>query len=163
MTDIGNAVGVRGPSLYKHIAAKYDLLVRIMTTTMQELLDANTSALATTTSPAEQLRRATEAHVRYHARKRLEAYVGTREIRSLAEPERERVIALRGEYEHRFRDLISACIDSGDFTCNSAQLASYAILDLGMGVSVWYREDGELSEDEIVWQYGELALRIAGA
>ena len=32
-----------------------------------------------------------------------------------------------------------------------------------MGVAAWYREDGELAEDTIVWQYGDFALRLAGA
>jgi hypothetical protein len=32
-----------------------------------------------------------------------------------------------------------------------------------MGFSAWYRETGEHSEDTVVWQYGEFALRLAGA
>jgi hypothetical protein len=32
-----------------------------------------------------------------------------------------------------------------------------------MGVAVWFREDGELKEDTVVWEYGEFALRIVGA
>jgi hypothetical protein len=32
-----------------------------------------------------------------------------------------------------------------------------------MGVPVWYRDDGELPEDTVVWQYSEFALRIVGA
>ncbi|MEU9331196.1 hypothetical protein AB0D91_47120 [Streptomyces canus] len=31
------------------------------------------------------------------------------------------------------------------------RLVSYAVLDLGMGIAAWYREDGELTEDTIVW------------
>jgi hypothetical protein len=27
----------------------------------------------------------------------------------------------------------------------------------------WYRADGELSENEIAWQYTEFALRLVGA
>ncbi|WP_254076284.1 hypothetical protein [Streptomyces sp. P3] len=51
------------------------------------------------------LRRATEAHVRYHARHRLDAFVGNREIRSLVEPHHSRVLALRAEYEAGVRRL----------------------------------------------------------
>jgi len=32
-----------------------------------------------------------------------------------------------------------------------------------MGVSAWYRETGEYSEDTLVWQYSEFALRLVGA
>ncbi|WP_214109349.1 TetR/AcrR family transcriptional regulator [Acrocarpospora catenulata] len=163
MADIGAAVGMRGPSLYKHFASKQELLAEIMTGTMTDLVALHRGAVATTTDPAERLRRAAEAHVRYHARHRLEAFVGNREIRSLVQPHRERVLALRAEYEAGFRDLVKAGITAGRFHVASPRLASYAILDLGMGVSAWFRDDGESTEDGVVWQYGEFALRIAGA
>ncbi|MHA6627244.1 TetR/AcrR family transcriptional regulator [Pseudonocardia sichuanensis] len=163
MADIGAAVGVRGPSLYKHVASKQDLLVQIMTGTMDALLDAHRAAVATTTDPVERLRRAVDAHVRYHARHRMEAFVGTREIRSLVEPHRAAVLARRADYEAGFRSLITDGVEAGRFTVASPRLASYAILDLGMGVAVWFREDGELGENAVAWQYTEFALRLLGA
>jgi AcrR family transcriptional regulator len=163
MADIGAAVGMRGPSLYKHVESKQDLLARIMVATMEQLLAAHHTAVSTTTSPVERLQRATEAHVRYHARHRLEAFVGNREIRSLVEPNRGQVLKLRAEYETCFRRLVEAGVDAEVFTVASVRLASYAILDLGMGVAAWYRETGEDSEDTVVWQYSEFALRLVGA
>ena len=162
MTDIGAAVGMRGPSLYKHVESKQDILARIMTGTMEQLLAAHHTAVAATTDPAERLRRATEAHVRYHARHRLEAFVGNREIRSLREPHRGRVLDLRAEYESCVRAIVQAGVDAGVFTVTSVRLASYAVLDLGMGVSAWYRDGGEHSEDAVVWQYSDFALRLVG-
>jgi hypothetical protein len=38
-----------------------------------------------------------------------------------------------------------------------------AFIDLGMGVAVWYRDGGELSEDAVIWQYSQFALAIVGA
>jgi AcrR family transcriptional regulator len=163
MADIGAAVGIRGPSLYKHVTSKQDMLARIMTSTMTDLLAAHRAAVASVDDPVERLRRAAEAHVRYHARHRREAFVGNREIRSLVPPSRDRVLDLRAEYERCFRDLIEAGIRAGRFDVASARLASYAILDLGMGVAVWFREGGELTEDAVVWQYGAFALRLVGA
>jgi AcrR family transcriptional regulator len=163
MADIGAAVGIRGPSLYKHVASKQDVLVEIMVATMDALLAANRSAVATTTDPTERLSRAVEAHVRFHARNRLEAFVGNREIRSLVEPYRTAVLARRAEYEQSFRTLIAEGVKAGRFHVVSPRLASYAILDLGMGVSVWFREDGELTENEVAWQHTEFALLLVGA
>jgi AcrR family transcriptional regulator len=163
MADIGAAVGIRGPSLYKHVASKQELLVQIMTGTMDALLDAHRAAVVTTADPVERLRRAVDAHVRYHARHRMEAFVGTREIRSLVEPHRAAVLARRAEYEAGFRTLITEGVEAGRFSVASPRLASYAILDLGMGVAVWFREDGELSENAVAWQYTEFALRLLAA
>lgn len=163
MADVGSAVGIRGPSLYKHVTSKQALLAQIMIETMHELLAAHRGAVATSEDPTERLRRAVEVHVRYHARHHLEAFVGNREIRSLVEPHLSEVRELRAEYEAGFRELVRAGIERGTFRAESAQLASYAILDIGMGVAVWFREGTEPTEDEVVWQLGEFALRIVGA
>jgi AcrR family transcriptional regulator len=162
MADLGAALGIRGPSLYKHVASKQDVLVDIMATTMAELAAANAAAVASTADPVERLRRAVEAHVRYHARHRREAFVGNREIRSLVEPHRAAILARRADYEHSFRSLIADGVAAGCFHVTSPQLASYAILDLGMGVATWFRE-GEFDENEVAWQQTEFALRLVGA
>ena len=45
----------------------------------------------------------------------------------------------------------------------SPQRASYAILDQGMGVAVWCRDDAGPGENEVAWQLAEFALRLVGA
>jgi hypothetical protein len=42
-------------------------------------------------------------------------------------------------------------------------VTSCALLDLGMGISAWYREDGDLSENELAWQYADFAMHLVGA
>jgi hypothetical protein len=125
---------------------------------MEALLAAHSLAVRGTAGPAERLRRAVDAH----ARNRLEAFVGNREIRSLEEPHRSAVLARRAEYERGFRRLVSEGVELGVLRVESVRLASYAILDLGMGVATWYREDGELTENEVAWQYVAFAQRIVG-
>ena len=163
MADIGARIGIRGPSLYKHVGSKQEILVAIMAGTMTALLANHQAATAGCEDVTERLRRAAEAHVRFHVRHRLEAYVGTREIRSLEEPNRQAVVRLRASYEGAFRGLIDAGCQAGRFRVSSVKLASYAILDLGMGTSVWYSDEGDLSEDQVVYQYGEFALRLVSA
>ena len=43
------------------------------------------------------------------------------------------------------RELIHQGSAEGRFEVASSRLASYAILDMGMGVAVWFREDGPLT------------------
>ncbi|MCX4641302.1 TetR/AcrR family transcriptional regulator [Streptomyces sp. NPDC055059] len=162
MTDIGAAVGIRGPSLYKHVASKHELLAEIMIGTMEQLIADNTAAVAGTDDVREQLRRSVEAHIRYHARHRLEAFVGNREIGSLEEPDQDRVLARRSDYERRFRELIERGMAERAFGVQSARIASYSILDMGIGVASWFREGGEFTVDQLAYQYGDIALRIVG-
>jgi AcrR family transcriptional regulator len=163
MSDIGAAVGIRGPSLYKHVASKHELLAEIMIGTMEQLIADNTAAVAGTDDVREQLRRSVEAHIRYHARHRLEAFVGNREIGSLEQPDQERVLGGRSDYERRFRELIERGAAEGAFHVQSARIASYSILDMGIGVASWFHDGGEFSVDQLAYQYGDIALRIVGA
>ena len=163
MADIGAAVGIRGPSLYKHVRAKQDLLGAIMVDTMRSLIAVQQAALAAGGGTVLQLRRVVEAHVRYHATHREDAFVGNRDIGNLTEPYFGQVIALRDTYEHTLRNLLEAGCASGEFTAPHPRLISYAILDMGIGVASWFRSDGIYSADEIAYVYADIAVGMVSA
>jgi AcrR family transcriptional regulator len=162
MADIGAAVGIRGPSLYRYLSAKHDVLAEIMTATMTSLLASQDAAYASTADPVLRLHRMVEAHVRFHAAHREEAFVGNRELGSLEEPARTRVLKLRRRYEGRLRAAIAEGVEAGVFRVRSTRLASYAILDMGMGVAAWFRADGPHSADEIAYVYADQAMAMLG-
>ncbi|MFE1833979.1 TetR/AcrR family transcriptional regulator [Streptomyces sviceus] len=162
MAGIGAAVGIRGPSLYKHVASKHELLAEIMIGTMERLVADNVVAVSGTDDIRDQLRRSVEAHIRHHARHRLEAFVGNREIGSLDQPDQDRVLG-RSDNERCFRELIEQGVAEGAFHVQSARIASYSILDMGIGGAGWFHEGGEFCVDQLAYQYGDIALRIAGA
>ena len=163
MRAIAEAVGLQAPALYNHVNSKQQLLEEIMVATIERLIDDFGEAISTTDNPAEQLRRGVEAHVRYHARHRFEAFVGNRELFNLAEPARAKQVSLRSTYERGFRDVIERGSATGQFDVSSARLAAYAILEMGIGVSVWFRPDGPLTESAVALRYGEFALRMVSA
>jgi AcrR family transcriptional regulator len=159
MDDIGRFIGVKGPSLYNHLKSKQELLVDIMVTTMIAL-HAQFDRVNSYGGPSERLRKAMEAHVRYHATHPRDVRIGNREIPSLEEPAHELVLRLRNEYENKWRRLIQEGIDCGDFSIPSPRVAVYAILEMGIGVAQWYRPDGSLSLEEICELYAEMASRL---
>jgi AcrR family transcriptional regulator len=160
MRHIAAALGIQAPGLYNHVGSKQEILADIMVGVMTELLEEQRAAVASTTDVVEQVRRIVESHVRYHCRHQRATFVGNREIPSLDEPARSLVIAQRDEFEQTFRSVISRGVAEGRFAVGSARLASYAILEMGMGIAGWYREGGELSESQVAYEYGEMALRI---
>jgi AcrR family transcriptional regulator len=162
MADIAASVGIRGPSLYKHVGSKQALLVDIMTRTMEQLLADQDAAIASSADPVTTVRRMVEAHVRFHASHRLEAFVGNREIRSLEGENRTRVLALRRRYAGALRSVISDGVVDGSFVVESPRLAAYSILDSGMGVAAWFRSSGEHSVDFVVYEQANFALRMLG-
>jgi AcrR family transcriptional regulator len=160
MADIGAAVGIRGPSLYRHISNKQELLARLMTDTMSALLRHQETARQSSTDPTQQLRRMVEAHVRFHAANREQAFIGNREINNLEPRHRKKLLQLRRRYETGLREVISRGQDTGQFQTTSDRLASYAILDMGMGVAAWFRPDGPHTADEIAYTYADYAIAM---
>jgi AcrR family transcriptional regulator len=160
MEDIGRAAGIRGPSIYRHYGSKQQLLYEIMSETMATLIAEQQLAVSSTTNLVVRLRRMVEAHARYHARHRLEAFVGNRELSNLDDQKRAQVLAQRRRYETGLRAVIDDGVADGSFSIGSARLASYAILDMGIGISTWYSPQGELAESHVVYEYGEFALSL---
>jgi len=130
---------------------------------MNALIHDQQAALAAANDPALRLRRIVEAHVRFHATTATRRSSGNREMSSLEPRYRRRVRALRGTYETAFRAVIDEGCRSGKFTVGSARLASFAIVDMGIGVAAWFRVGGEHSADDIAYAYADHALRIVGA
>ena len=58
------------------------------------------------------------------------------------------------------RDVIAHGVRTNVFRAGSERLASYAILDMGMGVAAWYREGGDLSPEEIAYAHADFAIGI---
>jgi len=163
MKDIAAAVGIRAPSLYNHVGAKQELLVEIIERTLVDLQRLHEAAVGSTRDVAEALRRAVEAHVRYHARHPREVRVGNRDLSALEPVHRERIVGLRRSYARSWQALLQRGVDEGRFDLPDARLASYALLEMGIGVATWFRPDGPLSEDVVAYHYGDMALRLAGA
>ena len=163
MKDIAEAVGMRAPSLYNHVGAKQELLVEIVEATLVDLQRLHEEAVGSTRDVGEALRRAVEAHVRYHARHPREVRVGNRDLPALEPANRDRVTGMRRRYARSWQALLRRGADLGRFDLPDARLASYAILEMGIGVATWFRPDGPLSEDVVAYHYGDMALRLAGA
>lgn len=164
MDDIGAAVGMRAPSLYKHVRSKQEVLAELMSRSIADVHRSVRSAVGSTTDPELQVRRVMEAHVRYHAAHRLDALLGARELTNLEPgPLRDRILEERREYEAEFVRVVRHGVDADVFDVRHPKVAALALLDLGSGVSVWFRDDGELTVDELVYEFSDLALRIVGA
>ena len=104
LSDIAEALGVKTPSLYAHVASKQELLYEIM----RQGADAFHAALdgVPERGPVtERIRLALRAHLRVVAEQLDLATVFVREWRYLEGERREEIVEERRRYEQRFRDL----------------------------------------------------------
>jgi AcrR family transcriptional regulator len=160
MREIADHLGVASASLYHYVPSKQALLRDIMLGNMENLqreFDAATSGEATT---REKIRRGAEAHVRHHVIRAREAKIDHSEVETLVEPAREELKQLRRAYGRVWVELIEAAVADGTATCRSPKLTAFAILDMGIGVSRWFREDGPLSGNSLPVLYGDFALNM---
>jgi AcrR family transcriptional regulator len=162
MRDIAAVMNIRAPSLYNHLESKQALLRDVIINDLDRLKRGYDSAVGSTDDVLEQLYRATEAHVLHHAWYPNEVHIGNRELPSLEEPARGEVLRRRREYAHAWRDMIERGNQEGRFSARSPKLATYAILEMGIGVANWFDPEGEMPAPEIAWHFGDMALRIVG-
>jgi len=160
MKDIAAALGLQAPSLYNHVESKQTLLQEIMLGSMERLLHEQDAVLATSNDVVEQLRRIMEAHVRFHTRFQREVRIGNNEIASIEEPARTKLRDLRRRYARPWITLIERGVEARRFETPSPRLSAFAMIEMGMGVSLWYRADGPLSESQVAYYYGDMALRL---
>lgn len=163
MSEIAQELGIRTPSLYNHMRAKDALLQEIIVETSTRVLADYADAVDGVDDVAERLRRAVEAYALRHARHRREALIVNRDVGSLDEPCRERVLSMRRKHERAIRSLIAEGVKQGRFRVETPSLASFGILEMCVSIARWFREDGPLSAEEVARQYGEFALRMAGS
>jgi AcrR family transcriptional regulator len=163
MSQIAAALGVRVPTLYSHIRSKQELLAEIMLTTSTQVWEDYEQATQQAEGVINQLQRAVEVYVLRHATHRREAVIVNRDVSSLDEPTRSKVLSLRRRHEHAIRDIIDTGCATGTFAVQTPSLASFAILEMGVGVARWFHDDGLLTADIVAKQYGQLALNLVAA
>lgn len=164
LRDIAARVGVKVPSLYNHLESKQQLLHEILLGSMVALLEHTGARLAQARAdPEARLRAFVRALVEIQAGLKLEATVMIEELRSLEEPARSEVVALRDEYQRILEEILSDGIRSGIFAARDVKLTSYAVVGMGKAVADWFRPGGRLTVEQIADHYEDLAVSMAAS
>lgn len=162
LSQIAEVLGIRTPSLYNHMRAKQDLLRAIVDETTATVLD-DFHRVTVDGDWETRLREATRVYAYRHATHRREALVVNQDVRSLEEPARGQVLALRRRHEHAIRHLIERGVQRGTFAVATPALASFGILEMCVSIARWFSDDGPLTAEQVATEYSTYALRIAGA
>jgi TetR/AcrR family transcriptional regulator, cholesterol catabolism regulator len=163
LRTIAAAVGIQVGSLYNHISGKEDLLTDIMVSVMDELLEAMHNALdAVDGGAVDRFKAAVDCHIRFHAERARETFIGNSELRSLRDGDLDEVLAKRLEYERLLQKLIKDVAKETGAQVLDAKLQAYSILAQGAHVASWYKPGGPKSLDKVVSIYIAMALRQLG-
>ena len=98
MADLGAAVGISGPGLYKHFPGKDAVLAEMLVSISEELLSVGQARASTAGSPSAALPALIAWHVEFALSNKALIVVQDRDWASLPEEAREKVRSLQREY-----------------------------------------------------------------
>ena len=159
LRQVAAAVGLKVGSLYNHIDSKEDLLLQIMGGIIDDLLELQQEALRTEGDTIEKLHAVLDCHIRFHAERAQEVFIGNAELRSLPEEARRIVVDKRSQYEHIIQSLIEAAGKAGLASVLDARIHTFSFVAQATHIASWFKPEGPLTLDEIVAMYTKFALR----
>jgi len=104
--DIGGAVGISGPGVYRHFKSKESLLGELLVDVSERLLTSAQERVATTTSPTEALAALVDFHAGFAVDNPTLIVVQARELSSLAPEDQHQVRRLQRGYVELWADTI---------------------------------------------------------
>ncbi len=158
MQDIADAVHLRKPSLYYHVASKQEILLALLDEALDLLIQQISEIGRRHLSPEAKLRLAIQTYIEtIMARKDLSAVL-LLEHRSLDLQQKAEHVLKRDEFENLWKLMIAEGIRTGDFICKDVSIAAKAILGMMNWSITWYRKGGSLSPRALASQYADLIL-----
>jgi len=131
--DIGAAIGVTGPAVYRYFASKEDLLVAVLDRAVQHAAGLADAARSDASSPDDALRRVVDGAVAVCIADRALTALYWNEARNLPTPQRLRVERAQREMIEDFADMLRAV--RPELTPSEARMAVYAASSLMRSVA----------------------------
>jgi AcrR family transcriptional regulator len=150
--DIGAAVGISGPALYRHFRSKDSMLGEMLNSISRFLLDGGTARAEQASDPQEKLTELVKFHVDFALEHPALITVQERNLANLTDSDRKQVRALQRQYVEIWVGAISDAVPGVDE--RHARSAAHAVF--GLINSTPYNR--HLGDDELAGLLGKLAL-----
>lgn len=126
--DIGAAVGISGPALYRHFRSKDAMLGEMLTAISERLLDGGLRRVEASSGPEHALRELVRWHVDFALDDPALITVQIRNLANLTDPDRRRVRALQRRYVEVWVETIRRTVPQADEP--TARAAAHAVFGL---------------------------------
>lgn len=162
MRKLADAVGVQVGTLYGHIPDKQALLMDLMRSHMETLLDAwHDDAGAT---PVRRLERFVRFHIAYSLDQSDGVFLSYMELRNLEPDNFHEIGALRRRYEDSLERILKDGVACGTMQVADTRLTTMALIAMLTGVTNWYRAGGRLDREtlsDVYWGLVQGAVGVA--
>jgi len=160
---VAEQMGVTKPFIYTQFRSKSDLLGEICSRAMRISLEAINDALATGTTPREQLERFARGLMIGVLRSGKHLAIYMREEKNLSPEDYQLIRDLRREVDEKLVAVLKKGLAQGEFDLGDPKLAAMAIGGIATWVGVLLGPDGRHSPEGIADQVVPLVLALAGA
>lgn len=126
--DIGEAVGLTGPALYRHFSSKEALLVAVFDHVVDELRDRIRELVAEAPDPVSALLAILRSHIQFAMEQRENVAVWRQEFKNLPEPDRWRLRRAQRLYVEEWVHLVHEL--RPEFTDTEVRAAVHAAIGL---------------------------------
>jgi AcrR family transcriptional regulator len=159
MQDIANEVGVLKGSLYYHISTKEELLLDLLTTSIEDVLKAVAKASDEGGTALERLRRLVRAELMTMAEHQREIAVWQTERRRMQPLLRDIDVKARAT-DDLLRNVLLDGANAGEWPADNLDTAYQAIRGMIVWFTSWYRPDGKLGIERVAARFSDYAEAI---
>src|SRR6266850_6904367 len=158
INDIANALGMTKAGLYHYINGKKELLFDIMNFGLDELDEEVATPACSIADPSARLRFIIASHAQLVTRGQGAITILVDEITALP-PAQNRIITRRKrEYFDRLRDVLNELKSQGKLNDVDTTAATFSLLGMINWLSRWFRQDGDLTQEQVAEQITKIAL-----
>ena len=150
MSDIADAVGITKAGLYYFVESKEHLLYLITDYGLDLLDDLVRNPLSSVDDPEELLRQLIERHIKMLIHRPREVTIILHERTALHGVYREKIVQRKKQYIEYVRQLLTQLSNEGKSKDVDTAAATFFLLGALNWIYQWYKEDGALSEKQLV-------------
>jgi AcrR family transcriptional regulator len=163
--EIASAAGMSPAALYVHHQSKEEMLYLISRAGHEHTLRLVREAIRADPDPdpVQALRRVIRAFAVNHASEHTAARVINYEMAALTAEHFAEIRKIRQRTEREIREVVERGVAAGVFDIPDPQIATVALISLGIDIARWYHDGGRWTPEQIAEHYSEIGLRIVGA
>jgi AcrR family transcriptional regulator len=158
INDIANGLGMTKAGLYHYINGKKELLFDIMNFGLDELDKEVATPARSIADPSARLRFIIASHAQLVTRGQGAITILVDEITALTPAQNRMITRRKREYFNRLRDVLNELKSAGKLHDVDTTVATFSLLGMINWLSRWFRQDGDLTQEQVAEQIANIAL-----
>ena len=158
INDIANALGMTKAGLYHYINGKKELLFDIMNFGLDELDEEVATPACSIADPSARLRFIIASHAQLVTKGQGAITILVDEITALPPAQNRMITRRKREYFNHLRDLLNELKAAGKLNDVDTTVATFSLLGMVNWLSRWFRQDGDLTQEQVAEQIVKIAL-----